>query len=435
MQVAAPRARTTRTLEDWLHYIEQVSAKPVDMGLERTRRVKAALGLEPRFPVITVGGTNGKGSTCAMLEAILAQAGYRVGRYTSPHLVRPNERVCIDGVEAADAELCGALARVEQARGETPLTYFEFGTLAAMLLFHEARVDVAILEVGLGGRLDAVNVFDADCAVITSVDLDHMDYLGDTREAIAFEKAGIFRPGRPAVCGEPDVPHTMVRHAGEIGAGFRRIGEDFGYGVDGRGWCWWDGDTVFRGLPFPALQGRFQLQNASACLAALKAVEDRLPVSVADIRAGLPAARLPGRFQVFPGAPTVILDVAHNPHAAAALATNLAAAPCAGRTLAVFAMLHDKDIAGVVRAVKDQVHRWLVAGTAGPRGAGAGELAGIVAAVTGEGPGATFATPLDAFLAALAQASPGDRVVVFGSFHTVAPVLAELEAVAEYSPA
>jgi dihydrofolate synthase/folylpolyglutamate synthase len=409
-------------LSSWLSHLEGLHPKSIELGLERVLEVKDRLGLSPGFPIITVGGTNGKGSACAMLESILAAAGYRVGLYTSPHLLRYNERVRIDKKEAGDAELCQAFAAVEAVRGGVSLTYFEFGTLAAVWLFVQRRVDVAVLEVGLGGRLDAVNAFDADCAILTSVDLDHMDYLGTTREAIGREKAGIFRSGQPAIYAEAEAPQSVVAHAQEIGAPLYRFGRDFGHCRDLHQWHFQSGGGMRLSLPYPALRGAYQLNNASACLAALGALKDRLPVTPGDICRGLREATVPGRFQLLPGRPQVILDVAHNPHAAAALAANLAALPPAPKTIAVFAMLGDKDIGGVVRALKSLVQAWFVAGIGQPRGASGQALVEILEA---EGvPGASVClTVEDAFRCACDAAGEDDRIVVFGSFHTVADVL------------
>src|SRR5687768_9765099 len=314
-----------RTLSDWLCYLQRIHSRPIDMGLERVDRVRAELGLAPAFPLITVGGTNGKGSSCVMMEAILSRAGYRVGCYTSPHLLRYNERVRIGRQEAGDEQLCHAFHLVETARIAcgVSLTYFEFGTLAAMQLFSEARVDVAILEVGLGGRLDAVNIFDTDCAVLTSVEFDHMDYLGNTREQIGFEKAGIFRGGKAAVCSDPDVPASVRAHARAIGANFLHIGEHFGYSIEAAGWSYRGPGGVRSALPYPALRGAYQLFNASAVLTALDTLKHILPVTMADIRQGLLEVVWPGRFQVLPGRPVTVVDVAHNPAAARALAANL----------------------------------------------------------------------------------------------------------------
>lgn len=410
-------------LSDWLSHIERVHPQSIALGLERVAEVRQALAIAPTFPIITVGGTNGKGSTCAMLEAILSSAGYRVGCYTSPHLLVYNERIRVECRPVADGELCAAFAEVESARGAVPLTYFEFGTLAAMRVFERHAVDVAILEVGLGGRLDAVNVFDADCAVITSVDLDHLDYLGDTREKIGREKAGIFRPDRPAVCAEPRVTASIREHARRIGARLLEIGRDFGSKMEERHWQYWGPWGMRFGLPYPALPGRYQVANASVCIAALDTLADRLPVRMCDIHAGLYGVALPGRFEVLPGRPTVVLDVAHNPHAATALAANLAATQPSGRTIAVFAMLRDKDIAGVVRAVRHCVDAWCVATIAEARGATAAHLRQILRQEGATGMIREHNDVAAAYLDALGRADEQDRIVVFGSFHTVAGVM------------
>jgi dihydrofolate synthase/folylpolyglutamate synthase len=424
-----PEIRSPRpdTLEDWLAHLERVHPRSIEMGLERVSRVRAAMGLDPRFPVIAVGGTNGKGSVCAMLEAILSEAGYRVGCYTSPHLLRYNERVRVARREAGDADLCRAFERVEAARGDVSLTYFEFGTLAAVRLFVEAGVDVAILEVGLGGRLDAVNAFDSDCAALTCVDIDHVEYLGNTREAIGFEKAGIFRAGRGAVCADPDPPASVARRAAEVGARLVQFGRDFGCSGDRLRWNYWGPGGKRLSLPLPALRGVFQLRNAAAALAVLDEVRERLPVVMRDIRQGLLAVELPGRFQVLPGRPTVVLDVAHNPHAARGLAQNLAGLGRAGKTLAVFAMLRDKDIAGAARALKAGIDAWFVAGIAHPRGAAAPDIAAVLRAEGVPGEVIQCGTPAQAFARAWERAGQDDKICVFGSFFTVADVLAQLQ--------
>ena len=410
------------TLAQWLAHIERVHPASIALGLERVGAVKTRLALEPSFPVITVGGTNGKGSTCAVLEAILEEAGYRAGCYTSPHLLRYNERVRIGRVEASDAALASAFAAVERARGDTQLTYFEFGTLAAVLLFVEAEVDVAVLEVGLGGRLDAVNAFDADCAVVTAVDIDHVDYLGADREAIGREKAGIFRAGRPAVCSDPNPPASLIRHADDIGAGLLRIGRDFGARIHGKHWQYWGPRGARSALPHPVLRGVGQLENAAAAITALECMRGRLPVAVNDIRQGLLQAGIAGRFQVVPGRPPSVLDVAHNPHAARALAANLAAMKCSGRTYCVFAMLGDKDIAGVAAAVAPAISHWFIAGLDVPRGA---DIADIERALAGAGITARTrcASVADAYAQACDRAGEDDRILVFGSFYTVASVM------------
>jgi len=420
-------SHVTRDLTGWLAYIEQQHPQAIALGLDRVERVRDAMGLVPAVPVITVAGTNGKGSTCAMLEAMLSAAGYRVGLYTSPHLLRYNERVRIAGREADDAALVSAFARVEAARtekaGNTRLTYFEFGTLAAVDLFLRSAVDVLVLEVGMGGRLDAVNVFDADCSIVTSVGLDHMDYLGATREAIGHEKAGIFRAGKPAVLGDPAPPVSVPAHAQAIGARLLRIGQEFGYQAEGDQWLFWGPAGRKSGLPYPALRGSVQLQNASAALAALDTLQQRLPVSMEQLRRGLAEVELRGRFQVLPGRPVVVLDVGHNPQAAAVLSDSLSdMGPCSG-TWAVFGMLRDKDIGGVVKLLAKRIDRWMVCTLPPPRGARAAELAQALRQA-GAKAVREFENPELAYAAACSEAADNDRIVVFGSFHTVADVLA-----------
>ena len=416
-------------LAQWLDYLEQLHPQAIAMGLERVLRVKLALALEIGCPVITVGGTNGKGSCCAMLEAMLLHAGYRVGCYTSPHLLRYNERVRIGGREVDDDLLCRAFERIEAARNEqtggTLLTYFEFGTLAALLAFAEAKIEIAILEVGLGGRLDAVNAFDADCSIVVSVDLDHQNYLGHTRDAIGFEKAGIFRRDRPAVCADADPPATLIDHAGEIGARLMLIDRDFGFSAEPAQWSYWGPGGKRHGLPYPALRGACQLANAAACLAALDALRERVPVTAQDIRGGLLQADISGRFQVLAGRPQVILDVAHNPLAARVLAANLATMPKSARVIAVFAMLKDKDIAGVAAAVKDRITHWLVAPAEGPRGATAQHLAAELQHAGVTAPVERFDDVAGAWRAACQIAADNDKIIAFGSFLTVAAVMCE----------
>jgi len=419
-----------KDLAGWLAYIEQQHPQTIALGLERVERVRDAMGLAPAVPVITVAGTNGKGSTCAMLEAILTAAGYRVGLYTSPHLLRYNERVRIAQREADDAALVSAFGRVEAARTEkarsTRLTYFEFGTLAAVDLFLRSAVDVLVLEVGMGGRLDAVNAFDADCAIVTSIGLDHMDYLGATREAIGYEKAGIFRAGKPAVLADPAPPASVLAYAQAIGARLLRTGQEFGCEAESDQWSFWGAGGRKSGLPYPALQGRIQLQNASAALAALEALQQRLPVSPQHLRQGLARAELPGRFQVLPGHPAVVLDVGHNPHAAAVLADNLSDMGSYSRTWAVFGMLRDKDIAGVASLLIDHVDQWLVCTLPPPRGARSAELAQALRRAGVEAV-REFENPAAAYAAARGEVAESDRIIVFGSFHTVAEVIATRE--------
>jgi len=414
----------TSDLAGWLGHIETLHPRAIELGLDRVGAVRRALAADLSCPVITVGGTNGKGSTCAMLEAILLAAGYRTGVYTSPHLLRYNERVRIDGREVGDEQLAAAFSNVEAARSGVNLTYFEFGTLAAWDLFCRSALDVVILEVGLGGRLDAVNLFDSDCAILTSVDLDHMEWLGDTREQIGFEKAHIFRDGRPAICADPLPPQSVIDYADAIGADLQRIGRDFGYQGDRQQWGFWGRGGKRAGLAYPALRGANQLLNASAALAALDTLRARIPVGMNDVRKGLSLVELPGRFQVMPGRPVVVLDVAHNPHACAVLADNLSNMGFAPNTFAVLGMLRDKDMAGVVARMAARVDRWHVATLEGPRGATAGELARVLKHAGVKTPVLLFDSPRQAYAAALGEAGENDRIVVFGSFLTVSNVMA-----------
>ncbi len=393
------------------------------MGLDRVREVLGRMGLELPGVAITVGGTNGKGSTCAMLERILLEAGYRVGSYTSPHILRYNERVRLQGEEADDATLVRSFERVEAARGATPLTYFEFGTLAALAVFAEARLEAAVLEVGLGGRLDAVNVVDADCAIVASVDIDHVEYLGADRESIGFEKAGIFRAERPAIFGDLHPPARLVEHARTIGADLQVLGRDFRVEAHPGQWDFVGRRGAKRALPIPALRGRWQLHNAAAAIAALDELVARLPVSVGEVKRGLANVRLPGRLQSLAGRPQVVLDVAHNPHAARALADGLAEMGFFESTFAVFAMLGDKDIGGVVDAMRPRIDRWYVAAAQSERAAPASRVAQILEEHGVASPIRTFATVDAALSAARGDAGPNDRIVVFGSFTTVAEAL------------
>jgi dihydrofolate synthase/folylpolyglutamate synthase len=423
---------TPRDLGGWLAHLESLHPRGqagIELGLERVRAVARRLGQNQTCPVITVGGTNGKGSVCAMLERILLSAGYRVGLYTSPHLLCYNERVRVNGRSVDDAALCAAFARVEEKRGDVALTYFEFGTLAAWEVFSAAHLDAVILEVGLGGRLDATNLHDADCAVVTTVALDHMEYLGDTRVAIGREKAGICRTGRPLICGDADPPASVAETCRAAGADFRRIGHDFGYLRQEGQWQYWNRTgRQIGGLAFPALRGMYQLANASCALAALDALSDRLPVAAQDIRRGLAEVEVAGRCQVLPGRPQIVLDVAHNPQAAAALANSIGDMGFAKRTWAVFGMMADKDIDGVVAALAPRVDDWLVCGLPGPRAAGAARLAEVVAKVGAGKAAACFASPAQAFAHAQENAEADDRILAFGSFLTVADVMSHLNA-------
>ena len=420
-----------RTLDAWLAYLETLHPKAIAMGLDRVAVVAQRMSIRIDCAVITVAGTNGKGSTCAMLETIYRHAGFRTGLYTSPHLMRFNERVRIDADEASDAAMVAAFEAVESARVPveggavaTPLTYFEFSTLAALLLFAQARLDVLILEVGLGGRLDAVNLIDADVAVVTSIDIDHVDYLGTTREDIGREKAGIFRPAKRAVCGDANPPQSLLDHAAATGSPLWRIGREYGYAAEGAQWRYEGPGGARYGLPFPALRGAYQLGNAATALAAVDALRERLPVSAGAVREGLVHVELAGRFQVLPGRPAIVLDVAHNPQAARALADTLSTMGYFPRTLGVFGMLADKDIDAVVRALAPRVDAWYVAPLPGPRGASSARIEAALAAHDVP-PRAirSFADIGQAFDAARKDANGTDRIAAFGSFLTVAAAL------------
>ena len=417
--------RLMKTLDDWLAHCEQLHPKTIDMGLDRVRAVAERMGLRFDCPVFTVAGTNGKGSTCAMLEAILTQAGFRTGLFTSPHLVRFEERCRIRGQNVDAADLIAAFARVESARAEISLTYFEFTTLAILDTLARAGLDAVILEVGLGGRLDAVNIIDTDCAIITSIDIDHAELLGDTREKIGFEKAGILRTGRPAIVSDPVPPQSVIDRATEIGADLWLLGRDFNYSGDKQQWAWAGRGRRYAGLAYPALRGANQLINASGVLAALTAMRQQLPVTAQAVRNGLALVDLPGRFQVVPGQPALVLDVAHNPHSVAALALNLDAMGFYPTTHAVFGAMADKDLAPMLQRMDPLVDRWYFADLPTPRAASGAALQAAWQAVTKrtDAVSAVFSTPLDALHAAAAKAQAADRIVVFGSFYTVGGVL------------
>ncbi len=433
------------SLEDWLRYCERLHPKEIDLGLDRVKTVADRMGLRLDCPVITVAGTNGKGSTCAMLESILQQAGYKTGVYTSPHLVRFEERLRLSGEPVVATELVAACAHVERARAlngiEISLTYFEFTTLAILHVMATSNLEVAILEVGLGGRLDAVNIFDADCAIITSIDLDHTELLGKTREAIGFEKAGIMRAGRPVVVSDPMPPDSIAAHAAAIGADLWQAGRDFETRGDKQQWGWSTrqerGGRRYSGLAYPALRGANQLINAAGVLAALTCLRERLPVTAQAVRNGLAFVELPGRFQIVPGQPTLVLDVAHNPHAVAALAANLDAMGYYPTTHAVFGAMADKDLATLLQRISPLVDRWYLTDLPTTRAATALQLETHLRAVIdasrasdkaidkaiGKAEISRFNNPASALEAAVASADPADRIVVFGSFYTVGGVL------------
>nr|WP_201747108.1 bifunctional tetrahydrofolate synthase/dihydrofolate synthase [Limnohabitans sp. TS-CS-82] len=423
--------QTMNSLDSWLAHCERLHPKNIDMGLDRVRVVAERLNLHFDGPVITVAGTNGKGSTCAMLEACLLQAGYRTGVYTSPHLVHFQERCRIHGETVQPDDLLPHFARVEAARvqdgDEVSLTYFEFTTLAILSLMASSQLEVAILEVGLGGRLDAVNVIDADCAVITSIDLDHMEFLGNDRETIGREKAGIMRTGRPVIVSDPVPPQSVLDHALEIGADLWQFGKDFNFTGDKQQWGWAGRGRRYSGLAYPALRGANQLVNASGVLAALEALRTRIPVTAQAIRNGLAMVELPGRFQIVPGQPALVLDVAHNPHAVAALTANLDAMGFYPTTHAVFGAMADKDLAPMLARLGPLVDRWYFCDLPTPRAASAEQLQAQWQATQTrkDVQASTHANPQAALQAAVAAADPTDRIVVFGSFFTVGGVLAE----------
>ena len=414
-----------KNLQDWLAHCEQLHPQAIDMGLGRVQAVAERMALHFDCPVITVAGTNGKGSTCAMLEAILLESGYRTGVYTSPHLVHFEERCRIHGQSVSADALAQAFAQVEAARGDVSLSYFEFSTLAILQLLSQAGLEVAILEVGLGGRLDAVNIIDPDCAVITSIDIDHTSFLGTDREQIGFEKAGIMRAGKPVVVSDPVPPDSVIAHAAALGADLWRFGQDFNFSGDKLQWAWAGRGRRYSGMAYPALRGANQLVNASGVLAALEVLRPRLPVTAQAVRNGLAMVELPGRFQIVPGEPVLVLDVAHNPHSVAALAANLDAMGFYPTTHAVFGAMADKDLQVMMERVGPVIDRWYFTDLPVPRAATAAQLQQHWQAQNrrADAASSTHASPEQALQAAIAAANPADRIVVFGSFYTVGGVL------------
>ncbi len=414
-----------KTLPEWLAWCEQLHPKQIELGLDRVKAVADRLPIRFECPVITVAGTNGKGSTCAMLEAIALQSGYRTGVYSSPHLVHFEERCRIRGEIVGAAALVPHFERVEAARQGVTLTYFEFTTLAILSLLAASDLDVAILEVGLGGRLDAVNIIDADCAIITSIDLDHTELLGSDRDSIGREKAGILRTGKPAIVSDPVPPQSVLDRAADIDADLWLLGRDFNFSGDKQQWAWAGRGRRYAGLAYPALRGANQLINASGVLAALEALRSRLPVTAQAVRNGLALVELPGRFQIVPGQPTLVLDVAHNPHSVAALAANLDAMGFYPTTHAVFGAMADKDLAAMLRKIGPIVDRWYFTDLPTARADTAqGLLVRWRAQETRQDVTAgMYNEPMEALAAAVAAADPADRIVVFGSFYTVGGVL------------
>lgn len=414
-----------KTLSEWLAHCEQLHPHAIDMGLDRVRLVAQRMALRLNCPVITVAGTNGKGSTCAMLEAIYLQAGYKTGVYTSPHLVDFEERCRLLGESPKAENFAAAFEVVEAARQDTTLTYFEFSTLAILKMMADAGLDVVILEVGLGGRLDAVNVIDTDCAIITSIDLDHTALLGTDRDSIGLEKAGIMRAGKPVVISDPVPPDSVVQHAKALGADAWLMGTDFNFSGDQLQWSWAGRGRRYSGLAYPALRGANQLLNASGVLAALEVMRPQLPVTAQAIRNGLAMVELTGRFQIVPGEPVLVLDVAHNPHSVAALAANLDAMGFYPTTHAVLGAMADKDLASMLKKLLPLVDAWYFTDLPLARAISAQQLA---EAWTGMNTrkdvrASVHETPQKALDAAILAADPTDRILVFGSFYTVGGVL------------
>ncbi len=412
------------SLAQWLTWQETLHPQAIDLGLERIQTVAKLLALDkPSYIVITVGGTNGKGSCTAFLDAILRASGYSVGAYTSPHLLCYNERIRINGIAVDDDTLCQAFARIDAARDDLSLTYFEFATLAALDIFRARNVEVAVLEVGLGGRLDAVNLLDTDVAVITSIGIDHSEWLGPDRESIGYEKAGIFRRDRPAICADPMPPTSLVTQAYSLGARLYRVNSDYGFYRNTTHWNWWYGNTRLQPLPLPTLTGDHQLANAAAALMALTTLQTRLPVYPEAVYRGLTATYLPGRFQIIPGPVEWILDVTHNAHGATALAHTLATRPCSGVTRVVLGMLKDKDTASVAHLLDSAVHCWYTATLQGSRGQSGKQLATILKTAAVKGEITPFSSVADACCAARQEATRGDRILICGSFSTVAEAM------------
>ena len=423
-----PSALKPNTLGQWLAYQQTIHKSAIDLGLDRVCEVGRRLKLnKKKCPVITIAGTNGKGSCVAMMESILIAAGYNIGSYTSPHLLRYNERVRINLKEVSDDALCEVFACVDKARGEISLSYFEFGTLAALRLFDRHMLDAIVLEVGLGGRLDAVNIRDPDLAIITSIGHDHVDWLGTDRESIGFEKAGIMRPAVSVICGDPDPPRIIASHADKLRAPLFNLGVEFGYVRHNMTWDWHGPGAHWCGIALPSLKGEMQLRNAATTLMGLVLLSDQLPVDRTAINLGLKNVSLPGRFQRIAGLAETILDVAHNPESAESLAATLRCYPITGRTHAVFAVLSDKDAVGIVEHLGTCVDSWYLAEVESKRALSVVELANLTKDTVPDSTIRCFPQVQQAYVEACQRARPGDRVLVFGSVHTVASVLALLD--------
>ncbi|OGT29029.1 MAG: hypothetical protein A2W28_03890 [Gammaproteobacteria bacterium RBG_16_51_14] len=416
-----------RTLAEWLTWQMRLHFTAVELGLDRCRCIAAKMGLlNPDFKVISVAGTNGKGSSVTMLDLILRNSGYQVGRYTSPHLIRYNERICINGNEVTDDQLCESFERIDRARGDVTLTYFEFGTLAALDLFMASGIDLAILEVGLGGRLDAVNILDADLALVSGIDLDHQQWLGNDRDSIAREKAGIFRSSSPAVCSDIDTPQSLIDYAAELGTSLYLQGRDFHIRMEKNTWSWYSADKHYVDLPRPVRYGDFQIYNAAGVLMLLTLLSKTSPVEEKAIRQGLQDFHLPGRFQIIPGEIQIILDVAHNRQAARTLAENLRLLPGNGTTHVLIGMLKDKDRLAVFEALSPIVDVWHTVTLPQERGADAETLCGDLRQTGFTGAINRYESVASALDMIRAGAVQGDRLVVTGSFLTVSAAIQHL---------
>ena len=415
-----------RSLDEWLAWQTTLHAREIELGLDRITTVADRLNLiDCPFKVITVAGTNGKGSTVAMLSTILHHAGYKVGTYTSPHIIHYNERIRIGLRCVKDDQLCSSFEKINEARSEISLSFFEFATLTALNIFHEEKVDVAILEVGLGGRLDATNIIDCDLAFVTSIGLDHTEWLGDTRQLIGYEKSGIFRSNTPAICGDPSPPDSVAETAQSLGADLYQLNQDFRYEVARSSWSFSYEDYKLHGLPLPNLSGAVQIQNAACVLMGLHSLDEEIPVTLEAIETGLREVTLEGRFQRIVKDCEIILDVAHNFDSAKVLADNLMALPKPRNTIGVFAVLNDKDIMGIISLLKNHVDQWFISEVNSHRRMEVAQIEQALKENCSDSINVSkFDSIEDAYVHAQAIAHEGDRIIVFGSIFTVSEVLA-----------
>lgn len=416
------------TLKDWLTWQEGLHFTSIELGLDRCKMVAENLGLlEPEYTVISVAGTNGKGSSVTMLNNILIEAGYRTGSYMSPHLTRYNERIRVGGIEVDDATICESFARIDDARGKITLTFFEFGTLAALDIFRQQKIDIAILEVGLGGRLDAVNILDADVALVSSIALDHEFWLGKDRETIAREKAGIFRGDKPAVCSDPNPPKSLLAYANELGTDLSVLGQAYHYQTGDGDWQWSSGERVHSALPKPCAYNRYQIQNASGALMALKKLPDHFSISEEAIRKGLEKFQLDGRFQVIEDDVTIVMDVAHNKNAASILAANLLDMPSQGKTHILIGMLNDKDHKAVFGELAKVADNWRIVELSSPRATETQLLLDDLKEAGNSKPVSSFSGISEALEDVYKEAVKGDRIIITGSFLTVGAAIEHMQ--------